>query len=124
MGNPSPKRRLSTGSLFGGSWAGGTSTLWGALPEYWSRAMQEEILHGNIDKACFDRLYACRCNDSSLATLSGWLLLEAWAYTVVRVHITDRGISMLSFACMYLLLRTQALLRFYYTRGVPALFCD
>lgn len=87
MGNPSPKRRLCTGSLFGGSWAGGTSTLWGALPDSWSRATQEEMLHGNIDKACF----ALTGSMHAAAMIARWLL-GAWAY-VVRVHITDRGIS-------------------------------
>ncbi|KAL7951516.1 hypothetical protein V8C42DRAFT_304305 [Trichoderma barbatum] len=93
MGNPSPKRRLCTGSLFGGSWAGGTSTLWGALPEYWSRATHEEMLHGNIDKACF----ALTGSMHAAAVVARWLL-EARAY-VVRIHITDRGISITRYLC-------------------------
>lgn len=64
MGNPSPKRRLFHGHwvTVGGGWAGGgTSTQAGygaRLPASWSRAMQEAILHGNIDKACSDGLSA------------------------------------------------------------------
>ncbi|KAL7962162.1 hypothetical protein V8C34DRAFT_203444 [Trichoderma compactum] len=98
MGNPSPKRRLCTGSLFGGSWAGGTSTstLWGALPDSWSRATQEVLLlHGNIDKACF----ALTGSMHAAAMIARWLL-GAWAY-VVRVHLTDRGISITKYLRPY-----------------------
>lgn len=58
MGNPSPKRRLFHGHWVAvGGWAGvvpapGRAGYGARLPASWRSAMQEAILHGNIDKAC------------------------------------------------------------------------